>query len=217
MSGKDGQRGHFLRAALAACLVSLTSACSTGQAIPRAPSSVADAFRAAHPGGAMPPGLKRSADPSYRRRFCGAGEAPAGSSSPHGCRTAMVWRRHMFPWERRRIAQPADVGWRLSCLVHGRLRFDRPTGGLWALPGGGAWQPLNRPWRGLDLWVRTTPMASPRWSPRSRIGRVAVAVQGVSQKTAVRVLFERSGSEVTDRSREMLRARPPLARGDRRS
>ena len=175
-------------------LLGLLAACSEpGPAGSPSASSVSDAFKAAHPGGGLPPGLKRAGDASRAAELLAArvagdrillpGWLPPryGLAAPYvsvGSGAALpnphVWKRGY------RVSYTDGRG-----LIVLHVGQGRP-------PGQGAWRELADRWHGNTVRVRShdgvTTVAS------RRDGRpVAVAVAGLPQDTALRVLQSLGG------------------------
>ena len=190
-----GERGAALvalaLAALVVLAVTLLGACSeSAPGGSPSPSSVGDAFRAAHPSGAVPPGLKRGGDASRAAELFAArvaadrillpGWLPPdyGLAAPYVGIGSGVALPNPFIW---------DGGYRVSYSDGRGLILLHVGSGR--LPGEGAWQALARTWRGTTLRMR---VANGLTTVASRAGArpVAVAVAGVPapRETAVRVL-----------------------------
>ncbi len=190
--GRQGTPGRArlpCSAALAVCLLLLAGACSeAGQTGSVPPSTVDDAFRAAHPGGALPPGLKRG-DGASRAAALLAGRDSAGRillpawlPSAYGLAVpyVSVGSGAVLP-----NPQVWDGGYRVSYTDgHGLIVLHVGSG---RLPGGGMWRPLAFRWRGVTLWIRAAGGVT-AVAARGRRRPVAVAATGVTRETAVDVL-----------------------------
>lgn len=185
------RRGRRARCvALVACAALLASGCAAGSgrdASP-APTTADDAFRTAHPYGALPPALKRSADASRAAALLagrsGAGRVVLPAWLPEGYGLAApyvsVGSGAVLP-----NPQVWDGGYRVSYTDGDGLIVLHVGSGR--LPGQGVWQPLDRRWRGASLSARSAGGVT----AVAALGggtRVAVAVVGAPPATAARVL-----------------------------
>ncbi len=192
---RRGARGAALvalaLAALVVLAVTLLGACSeSAPGASSSPSSVSDAFRAAHPAGGVPPGLKRSGDASRAAQLLAARVAADGIllpgwlppdyglAAPYVGIGSGVALPNPYVW---------DGGYRVSYTDGRGLILVHVGSGR--LPGEGAWQALARTWRGAAVRMR---VANGLTTVASRAGArpVAVVAAGVPtpRETAVRVL-----------------------------
>lgn len=152
------------------------------------PSSVDEAFRSAHPGGDLPPGLQRDegarldleglATVSRVDRLLTPGWLPPGYglAEPY----VSVGDGGALP-----NPQVWEGGYRVSFTDGEGLVILHVGDGR--LPGEGPWRPLARRWRGSRLWTRETSDAV-TVAARRRPEPVAVAVVGLPSAAAQRVL-----------------------------
>jgi hypothetical protein len=175
---------------LATCVLVLASGCAagTGRDASPAPTTADDAFRTAHPGGALPPGLKRSADASRAAALLpgrsGVGRVLLPAWLPDGYGLAAPY---VSVGSGAALPNPQvwDGGYRVS-YTDGRGLIVLHVGSG-KLPGEGAWQPLDGRWNGTALWTR----AGGGITAVAALGDqrpVAVAVVGARPAVAQRVL-----------------------------
>lgn len=159
-----------------------------GSALPAPPSSLDDAFDAAHPGGALPPGLTKAGDASRATELLAARGAggrillPAwlppgyGLAAPYVAVGSGAALPNPFVW---------DDGYRVSYTDGRGLIVVHVGSGR--LPGEGSWLELADLWHGNVVRIRSADGVTTVASRRD--GRpVAVAVVGPPQEAAQRVL-----------------------------
>lgn len=151
-------------------------------------TSLEQAFRSSHPGGALPPGLKRADDGGYW-----VGEARRGS----GLERVLVptWLPVAYGLAAPYVAVGDGSVLPNPQIWHRGYRVSFTDGegliilhvGAGRLPGAGTWDRLSRRWRGARLWRRASD-GLVVIAARRRAVPVAVAVAGGSEATAHRVL-----------------------------
>lgn len=175
----------------AALLVGLSpavSGCGGGPADSASPSSVAEAFASAHPGGALPPalapvaGADAAADLLARQQGTGRILLPAWLPDGYGLAApyVSVGSGAALP-----NPQVWAGGYRVSYTDGDGLIVLHVGSGR--LPGAGEWRRAEARWRGAALWTRVADgVATIAYRDRAR--PVAVAAQGVGPAVALRVL-----------------------------
>ncbi len=152
------------------------------------PSSIEEAFASAHPGGALPPGLKPADDADLRPKELGRvsglasvlvpGWLPAGYAlaAPY----VAVGDGGALP-----NPQVWTGGYRVSFTDSAGLVILQAGSGR--LPGDGEWEPLSRRWRGQRLWRREA-NGLVTIAARRRAVPVGVAVAGLPESVAFEIL-----------------------------
>lgn len=192
-AGSPRPRGRRLVLLVAGCaslalLGVVAGACASAPTPASSPSSLEDAFESAHPGGALPPGLKHADDtglrPAELRRVSGLARVLVPGWLPAGYALAAPY---IAVGDGGALPNPEvwDGGYRAAFTdTEGLVTLQVGSG---RMPGEGAWQPLARRWRGERLWRRES-NGLVTVAARERAVPVAVAVAGLPESVALEVL-----------------------------
>lgn len=188
--GTPGRAWSACAVALVLGLVLCVGGCAAGggPAVSAAPSSLSQAFRSAHPNGALPPALQPVA---------GADRAATVLAEETGAASPLLptWLPDGYGLAAPYVSVGSGAALPNPQVWAGGYRVSYTDGdglvvlhvGSGRLPGGGEWRRLNARWRGAALWIRADGGVI-TVAARDLARPVAVAVQGLTPETALRVL-----------------------------